>query len=125
MPPGYRESPPGEAEGGLKTAGTTGRLLAQEVIESMPELPLREPWFLTGRTSVLQRPVLTSAALRGLTLAAGVLGKIGFLLTMTSPGSIHLASVASCIGDAALSLAVATPYARWQGDSEITATRRL
>lgn len=91
----------------------------------MSAAPFREPWFLKGRTSVVQRAVVMSLVLGGLSLVAGVLGMIGFFLTMTSPGSNHLASVASCVGGAALALAVAAPYARWQGDSEITVTHRL
>lgn len=83
----------------------------------------RDPWFLKGRTSVLQRAVLTSVVLGGLGLLAGLAEAI-ILLNLPPvpfPANVFFLGLTDSFS---LALIVAVSYLRWSERlAELIATR--
>lgn len=86
-------------------------------------LPLREPFFLRGRKSVLQRAVRISLALIVLSIAAGIVAGMASVLLLrfshlsTSGQQASLLGLFGGTAAAALATIVGTPYFFWQGRS--------
>lgn len=79
----------------------------------------RDPWFLQGRTSVLQRAILTSLVLGGLGFLAGLVW-LAEIIVLTSIEELEGAAFVIAFGvtgSLALSLTVAAPYLLWNGKS--------
>lgn len=78
----------------------------------MPVSPYREPWFLTSRTSVLQRAVLTSFVLGGLGFFAGLVWLVAtvVLVSITPLPLRATVFVFGVTGSLSLALVVAVPY---------------
>lgn len=79
----------------------------------------REPWFLEGRRSVLQRAILTSVVLGGLGFLAGLVW-LAETIVLSSIEELEGAAFVFAFGvtgSLALSLTVAAPYQLWNGKS--------
>ncbi len=75
----------------------------------------REPWFLEGRRSVLQRAVLMSLVLGGLGFVAGIGWLVGVMVLINLIPAFDEAMLVVFGGTGCLALggAVAIPYSRW------------
>lgn len=82
--------------------------------------PLREPFFLRGRRSILQRAGIISLALGGLAFVAGTMWLIGSGAALDEvrglmPGTVYYAIMATSAGIALTSIAI--PYSYWLGNT--------